>query len=155
MRWERLNSIMKAMDVHSWSRPDQVRVRHLDLNLDVHFDRRVLEGSVILRCDRLSGDELILDTRGLTIQAVDNCGSYELGAADPVLGAPLKIRLLDEPWVRVHYSTDPGASGFSTALRAPGRQGPDHSRHSDRHREWRGRGYPESARHRTTARTAG
>src|SRR6476661_2740695 len=103
---------MKAMDVHSWSRPDQVRVRHLDLNLDVHFDRRVLQGSVILRCDRLSGDELILDTRGLTIQAVDNCGGYELGAADPVLGAPLKIRLLDEPWVRVHYSTDPGASGL-------------------------------------------
>ena len=39
---------MEPMDIHSWSRPDLIRVRHLELNLDVRFDRRVLEGSVTL-----------------------------------------------------------------------------------------------------------
>ena len=36
---------MEKMDIHSWSRPDFVRVRHIELDLDVHFDRRVLDGS--------------------------------------------------------------------------------------------------------------
>jgi aminopeptidase N len=104
---------MEPMDIHSWSRPDLIRVRHLELNLDVRFDRRVLEGSVTLHVDRLSGGELVLDTRGLRIHAVENAAAFELGAAHPVLGAPLKIQLLPEAsWVRVHYSTSPEASGL-------------------------------------------
>ena len=56
---------MEHMDIHSWSRPDLIRVRHLELNLDVRFDLRVLEGSATLHVDRFSGSELVLDTRGL------------------------------------------------------------------------------------------
>ena len=104
---------MEHMDIHSWSRPDLVRVRHLELDLDVRFDRRVLEGSVTLRLDRFAGDELVLDTRGLEIHSIENATGFELGAADPVLGAPLRIRLQPESaWVRVHYSTSPQASGL-------------------------------------------
>ena len=84
---------MKAMDVHSWSRPDLVRVRHLDLDLDVSFDRKVLDGSVKIHFDRIEGEELILDTRDLAIHSVENAAGFELGGADPVLGAPLRIRL--------------------------------------------------------------
>jgi len=104
---------MEHMDIHSWSRPDSIRVRHLELDLDVRFDRRVLEGSVTLHLDRFAGDELVLDTRGLEIHSVENAAGFELGAADPVLGAPLRIRLQpDAAWVRVHYSTSPQASGL-------------------------------------------
>jgi aminopeptidase N len=104
---------MEPMDIHSWSRPDLIRVRHLELNLDVRFDRRVLEGSVTLHVERLSGGELALDTRGLQIRSVENAAAFELGAAHPVLGAPLRIQLLPEvSWVRVHYSTSPLASGL-------------------------------------------
>src|ERR1022692_3080076 len=101
------------MDIHSWSRPDRVRVRHLEMDLDVRFDRKILEGSVTLHLDRVSGDDLVLDTRALTIQSIENAAGFSLGAADPNLGAPLTIRL--EPgasWVRVHYATAPGASGL-------------------------------------------
>ena len=101
------------MDIHSWSRPDLVRVRHLELDLDVRFDRRILEGSATLHLDRSSGSELVLDTRGLQIHSVENAASFELGATDPVLGAPLKIQLLPgASWVRVHYATSPQASGL-------------------------------------------
>jgi leukotriene-A4 hydrolase len=104
---------MNHMDIHSWSHPDLIRVRHLELNLDVRFDRRVLAGSATLHLDRLSGSELVLDTRGLEIHSVENAAGYELGAADAVLGAPLRIQLLPEAsWVRVHYSTSPQASGL-------------------------------------------
>ncbi len=35
------NSTMEKMDIHSWSRPELIRVRHLELDLDVNFDSRV------------------------------------------------------------------------------------------------------------------
>ena len=104
---------MEHMDIHSWSRPDLIRVRHLELNLDVRFDLRVLEGSATLHVDRFSGSELVLDTRGLQIHSVENAAAFALGAADPILGAPLRVQLLpDASWVRVHYSTSPQASGL-------------------------------------------
>ena len=104
---------MERMDIHSWSRPDLIRVRHLELDLDVDFDRRVLEGSATLHLDRLAGSELVLDTRGLEIHSVENAASFELGAADPILGAPLRIELRpDASWVLVHYTTSPAASGL-------------------------------------------
>jgi aminopeptidase N len=100
------------VDVHSYSRPEQVRVRHLHLDLDVHFDRKVLDGSAALELERTSGDDLVLDTRNLTIHSVDGAASYELGPADPILGAPLRIRLNGGGPVRVHYTTSPAASGL-------------------------------------------
>jgi aminopeptidase N len=101
------------MDIHSWSRPDLIRVRHLELDLDVDFGRRTLEGSATLHVDRVSGSELVLDTRGLTIHSVENAAGYELGAAHPILGAPLKIQMLPgASRVRVDYSTSPQASGL-------------------------------------------
>src|ERR1700722_6781816 len=104
---------MERMDIHSWSRPDRIRVRHLELDLDVRFDRRVVEGAVTLQVDRFSGSELVLDTRGLAIHSVENAAGFELGPADSILGAPLCIRMLpDASWVRVHYSTSPEASGL-------------------------------------------
>jgi aminopeptidase N len=102
----------ETMDVHSYSRPDRVRVRHLDLDLDVQFDRKTVAGAATLHLDRVDGDELILDTRDLAIHAVDNAVSYELGPSDPILGAPLRIRLAGSGPVTVRYSAAPGASGL-------------------------------------------
>ena len=101
------------MDVHSWSQPDQIRVRHIDLDLDVHFDRKILGGSATLHFDGGSRPELVLDTRDLDIQAVENASGFELGERDPILGSPLRIQLAPGcSWVRVHYSTSPLASGL-------------------------------------------
>jgi leukotriene-A4 hydrolase len=114
------------MDVHSYSRPGQVRVRHLDLDLNVDFDRKVLEGSVEIQFDTLSAGDLILDTRGLDIHSVELADSFELGPADPVLGAPLRIvQAADTDRVRVHYSTSPAASGLQW-LDAPQTAGKQH-----------------------------
>ena len=75
-------------------------------------NRKILEGSVALHLDPIAGDELIVDTRDLTIHSVENTAGYELGPADAILGAPLKIRLQDGGPVRIHYATAPGASGL-------------------------------------------
>ncbi|HUD97970.1 MAG TPA: M1 family metallopeptidase [Bryobacteraceae bacterium] len=105
--------LLSGPDIHSWSRPDLIRVRHVELDLDVRFDRRVLEGSATLHLHRISGSELVLDTRGLAIHSVENAAGHELGEPDAILGAPLRIQVLPgAQWVRVHYSTSPQASGL-------------------------------------------
>ena len=101
------------MDVHSFSRPDLIRVRHLELDFDVRFDRRILEGSATLHFDSTDQPELALDTRDLQIHSVENAPGFEVGPRDPILGSPLKIRLNKGcSWVRVKYSTSPTASGL-------------------------------------------
>ncbi|HJT88674.1 MAG TPA: M1 family metallopeptidase [Bryobacteraceae bacterium] len=104
---------MENMDVHSWSRPEQKRVRHLALDLTVRFDRKILEGAVTLHVDPTPEPELIVDTRDLEIRSVENAESFALGRADAVLGAPLRMRLAPgAAWVRIHYATSPAASGL-------------------------------------------
>src|SRR5215217_7960229 len=98
------------MDLHSYSRPDRVRVRHLDLDLDVQFESRTIAGLAAVHFDRADDEELILDTRDLAIHAVENAGSFELGPPDPIFGAPLRIRLNGPGPVRIRYSTSPAAS---------------------------------------------
>src|SRR4051812_46755678 len=99
------------MDVHSWSRPDQVRVRHIDLDLDIRFDRKILEGSATVHFDRISPGDLILDTRDLDIRSVESA-RFDLGPADPILGAPLRIFAPEGDRVSIHYATSPAASGL-------------------------------------------
>jgi aminopeptidase N len=100
------------MDVHSFARPEEVRLRHLDLDLAVDFDRKTLSGSAALHYERLAPGDLLLDTRDLTIHDVENADGFELGEPRPHLGAPLRIRLRGAGPVRVHYSTTPAASGL-------------------------------------------
>ena len=103
---------MNPMDVHSYSRPDSVRVRHLDLSLSVSFQRKKIDGVATVHFERLTPGELILDTRDLTIHSVENAAAFELGPADPIFGAPLIIKVNSGDSVRVHYSTSPAASGL-------------------------------------------
>ena len=114
------------MDVHSCARPDLIRVRHLELEFDLRFDRKVLDAAVTLHFDATEQPELALDTRDLVIHSVENATGFELGARDPILGSPLKIALKKGcSWVRVRYSTSPGASGLQW-LDAPQTAGKQH-----------------------------
>lgn len=114
----------ETRDVHSYANPRQVRVSHLDLDLNVVFERRILRGAVTLAVETIAGNErapLILDTRGLNIikaSASTNGRDYasavfKLGAIDKYLGAPLTIELPPAAKsVRVEYETSPQASGL-------------------------------------------
>lgn len=108
----------QTRDIHSYANPSESRVTHLELDLDVDFDARQLRGSCTLQVEG-SGD-LVLDTRDLTIAGVEVSDDgeafreapYELGAADPILGAPLTIARGSASRVRVEYSTAPGVGGL-------------------------------------------
>jgi len=106
-------------DPHSFSRPDEVVVHHLVLDLDVDFATRRLSGTAELRIRNLVGaDELWLDSWDLDVTAVDfghddSPTTFRFGEEQPYLGRPLVIDI--EPGtntVRVHYSSSPDAAAL-------------------------------------------
>jgi aminopeptidase N len=116
------------LDPHSFGNPDQIRVRQVDLDLEIDFQRRQIEGVAILDIERQAGcppdGQLLLDTRGLTIKEVGlrklvftpgafDPARFQLGAIDPILGARLTIDLNpDATQVRIAYQTSPEASAL-------------------------------------------
>ena len=117
-----LVTAVNAQDYHSYANPSAVRVRHVDLDWNVLFDKKILNGSATLTVERSAPNEpLILDTRDLKIDKVETsadgtryeAGTFKLGDSDKFLGAPLTIPLpAKATHVRIHYSTSPGASGL-------------------------------------------
>jgi leukotriene A-4 hydrolase/aminopeptidase len=115
-------SQIAPQDFHSYSNPHEVRVRHLDLDWDVNFDKKILKGTAVLIIDRINQQApLVLDTRHLNIDKVEtSAGSskyaatkFNVGPTDSILGAPLTIQLPpNAKFVRVTYSTNPDASGL-------------------------------------------
>lgn len=109
-------------DVSSYAEPDQVRVRHVSLDLRVDFAAKVLTGTATLELDWRdpSAYAVVLDTRDLTIAQVEaqldavwQPAPFELAAADPVFGAKLTITPRDKPTkLRITYATSPEASGL-------------------------------------------
>lgn len=103
-------------DPHSYSRPDEVRVEHIALDLRVDFAKKQLAGTATLRIKSESGAKtLVLDTNGLdirkvTLQPGDAPAQFKLGNADPIFGRPLEIPLnADTQSVAIEYASDPGA----------------------------------------------
>ena len=111
------------IDIHSYSQPHLVAVTHVEMDLTVDFDRKIMHGWAELAVTRHdTSAPLIVDTRALKIDRVETAtgekgelapGPFTLGQADPILGAPLSIALTGEAnRVRIHYSTSPGASAL-------------------------------------------
>ncbi len=105
------------MDVHSFSKPDEAKVKHYDLDLTVDFDKKIISGKAACTIETDKGAKhLILDTRDLKIDKV-TIGKDEKPAefkmADPVqfLGSALIINIEEgTTLVTVYYSTSPTAA---------------------------------------------
>ncbi|TPV62163.1 M1 family metallopeptidase [Aestuariibacter sp. GS-14] len=124
--------IKSGVDYHSFANPHEVKVTHLDLNLTADFEAKRLKGFVTLTFQKIAvnANELVLDTRELAIQSVTSEGQplqYTLDAADPELGAALRIQLPEQSdKVTVTYETSPQASGVQwlTPAQTAGKQHP-------------------------------
>lgn len=103
-------------DPHSFSRPNEALVEHLDLDLSVDFPAKKLIGSASLVIANRGGvEELWLDTRDLEVRAVtlDSGTPTEFRFGEPrgVEGRALVIDI--EPQTRrvnIQYETSPGAA---------------------------------------------
>lgn len=106
-------------DPHSFAKPDEAAVEHLQLSLSVDFPRRQLRGKASLRIRQSPGArEIHLDTRDLEIAKVtlDNDAAavaFTLGEPVEFLGRELTVPLRPETrWVHVEYATRPEAAAL-------------------------------------------
>ena len=106
-----------AVDIHSYARPLEARVTHLDLDLAVDFDAKRVGGTATLDIQAKPGaQEIVLDDKGLEIEAItDEAGQplpYKVGAVDDNLGAPLAIRMGDKRKIVIRYKSAPDAGAL-------------------------------------------
>ncbi|MEW5851572.1 MAG: M1 family metallopeptidase [Myxococcota bacterium] len=105
-------------DVHSHARPEEARVTHLGLALEVDFTHQVLRGTATLDLDVTAGaHRVVLDARRLDIRSItDEAGqplSFALSAEDPILGSALVVELpAGCRRVVIAYATTPGADAL-------------------------------------------
>ncbi len=113
----------QSPDPHSFSNFQQVRTRHLVLDLSVDFTRQQITGYAEHQLERLQPkvQRLVLDTSHLKIITVTysddmvhwQSAAYLLGIEDPLKGQALTIQLQPKTQaVRVYYQTTPQASGL-------------------------------------------
>lgn len=118
----------RAHDFFSFANTDEFVSEHLQLDLNVDFDSRELQGSAGLRLRRVAGNatEIILDTRELTIESAQFelpgddtlAATHRFGDPRPVLGTPLiitipnELQAAEELLLTIEYRTSPGATAL-------------------------------------------
>ena len=127
--------IQPGFDYHSYANLDQFRVTHIDLDLRVDLEDKVISGVAGLEIKRLDpqATQLVLDTKDLMINDVRQKSTDVLGATaknqtiwvsrpfhlekpDPILGSALVIDLPPSrktlESIRIDYETSPTASAL-------------------------------------------
>ncbi len=100
-------------DIHSFGNPEESRVRHVELDLAVDFEKKRLRGAATLSLEP-AGRRLVVDTRELAVQRVNGSATgFRLGESVKHLGAPLEIELeAGTRSVLIEYETSSEASGL-------------------------------------------
>ncbi len=108
----------RVADPHSFSRPEEAVVKHLNLELDVDFEQQKIHGSVEITFDKQAdATVLILDTKDLQITEVvhenGEPASYKFHEKDQHLGSALEIALNDtDEKIKISYTTAKSAEAL-------------------------------------------
>lgn len=103
--------VAKTVDDHSYARPQEARVSHVDLDLTADFNQKILKGTATLTLvTEANAKQVILDTRALDIQSVTDASGaplkFTLGKGNEMMGKPLTIELPQGAQkIVVHYAT--------------------------------------------------
>lgn len=119
-------------DEHSYAQLGEARVTHVSLDLTPDFATQRIGGTARLTFERSAdADSIVLDIRDLRIKSVtDSHGKalgFRIGAADPLLGAPLAIALSSsDNTLVIAYESSPDAAAVQwlTAAQTAGRKMP-------------------------------
>ena len=106
-------------DPHTYANAEDAIVRHLALDLNVDFDKKVISGKASIFFDnKTSAKKIILDTRDLTIDKItldsaETEAKFVLAEKDKFLGQALSIDIKpNTKFVTVYYSTSPEAQAL-------------------------------------------
>ncbi|MGB4399088.1 MAG: M1 family metallopeptidase [Daejeonella sp.] len=107
----------KVQDPHSFAKPLEAVVKHLDLKINVDFDTKLISGIASWTIENPSkGDEIIFDARNLTISKItlgddEKETTFSLGDEAKFMGQSLMVKI-DEGTtkVNIHYTSSADAA---------------------------------------------
>ena len=106
-----------VIDEYTAAKPDEAVVKHLELNIEVDFDKKVITGVASYQIEKKKdGERIILDSRDLNIEKVTlDDGSeetnFEIKEVRPFMGNSLTIYIKpNTTQINIHYSTKPQAA---------------------------------------------
>ncbi len=107
-------------DPHSYAKPWQAVIDHLELNIEVNFEEKQISGTASYRItNKTQADSIYLDTRNLTIKEVTlgengtTSTGYTLGEKQKHMGRPMAIDIGPKTkWINIQYQTNPDAGAL-------------------------------------------
>ncbi|MFN0031753.1 MAG: M1 family metallopeptidase [Flavobacteriales bacterium] len=106
-----------ASDPHTWSKPNDARVTHLNWNAKVDFVTKTIAATATYNIQNLTAtDTIIFDTKRLNISSVSVDGKkveFETGEEKEFIGRPLRVPIAkDSRQVAITYTTSPDAEAL-------------------------------------------
>jgi leukotriene-A4 hydrolase len=106
-----------ASDAHSYSKPEDAVVKHLDWDAVVDFDQKIISATANYQIENVSGtDVIIFDVNHLNLKEVRVDGElteFHIGPEKKYLGQPLEIPInADSKKVSIKYETSKGAEAL-------------------------------------------
>lgn len=102
-------------DVHSYAQPEKAMAKHLNLNLEADFDKKILKGFASFDIENKKSENIVFDIRNLNIEKVtlgkeETPTTFSIGEEKPFIGQPLDIKITPTTQqVNIYYSTNPDA----------------------------------------------
>lgn len=94
---------------HSYSKPNNAFVNHLNLDITVDFENEIIKGKATYDIVNNNSTQIILDSKYLDIESVMADGKeteFSLGANDKILGQPLTITIVkNTKKIEIAYKT--------------------------------------------------
>jgi aminopeptidase N len=115
---KQVNKMIKTVkDPHSFARPEEAVIDHLDLKLKVDFEKKQISGEAVVHFKRTGAKQIFLDTKDLDIREVrfedGQPAVFKLHEEDSILGTALEVRLLDDvEKIIIRYATGEGAEAL-------------------------------------------
>ena len=123
---------MKIEDVHSFAKPNEAVITHLDWTAQIDFENKIITAVAKFDIDRKENiSQIILDTKKLSVSNItDESGSnlnFIVGEAVEHLGKPLTVDLLgNSKSISIAYTTSPEAEALQwlNPLQTAGKEQP-------------------------------
>lgn len=100
-------------DAHSYANLNEIRTKHLHLDLDVNFQNKSIYGVARHEVINNGTDTAVFDVKALEIQKVtigpkgnEENTDYVIGIEDEILGAPLSVKIdSNTTFINIYYKT--------------------------------------------------
>lgn len=110
---------LMPVDHHSYAKPTEARITHLDLIVEVRFKDKLLNCTAKYKISKASfATELVLDSKGINVSAVfindsTEVKDYHFSKPDPILGSALHIPINGEvETVSINYQSGDNAAAL-------------------------------------------